>query len=173
MPLELDHPPTGDPAVASTPLAGAADPDGTAEEPTEPSPRLRYRFGDHTIDVAIIRLRRNPYLVESPERTFERIGWTVLHSSRVPHPKGEAGSLGLQRAGENLTLLWWFELGNRAFANPLYARRVLWSSWHLANRNLRLVRLEADGSVPAERLEEFARRLKWFPDEIPARSVPE
>ena len=171
MPVETAGPPGASRGIKATPFAPAPDPDADFENPLEASPHLRYRFGDHTIDVAIIRLRRNPYLVESPERTFERIGWQVLHSSRLPHPKGESGVLKLERAGEKLSLLWWFELGDRAFANPLYARRVLWSSWHLADRNLRLVRLEADGSVPAEGFEDFARRLKWFPEEEAAPTL--
>lgn len=158
--------------------AHPSDPEDAAAEPAEPvepdpsdepakdtvgaTPRLRLRYLDESIDVAVIQLRRNPYQVEAPERTFERLGWNVRDSARHPHPNGEAGFLRIAREGRTISILWWFELGDRAFANPLFARRILWSSWHLANRHLRLIRLETEGQLTAGQLSEFARQQNWF-----------
>lgn len=114
------------------------------------------------VQVSMAYPRKNPYLLESPERTLRRRGWNVVRRVRAAHPRGEAISLHLERQGSHATAMWWFELGDRAFANHLYARRVLWSGWHLADRHLRLVRLESTAISRPEDLIAIAERENWF-----------
>lgn len=114
------------------------------------------------VQITIATPRKNPYLLESPERTLRRHGWVVLERVRAAHPQGEATILKLERDGVRATAMWWFELGDRAFANHLYARRVLWSGWHLADRRLRLVRLESTAIHEPSELMAIARREGWF-----------
>ncbi|MBL9135429.1 MAG: hypothetical protein JNK85_06155 [Verrucomicrobiales bacterium] len=114
------------------------------------------------VQITIAFPRKNPYLLESPERTLQRHGWTVLERVRAAHPQGEATVLKLERDGARATAMWWFELGDRAFANHLYARRVLWSGWHLADRRLRLIRLESTAIHESSELIAIAQREGWF-----------
>jgi hypothetical protein len=116
------------------------------------------------VQITIAYPRKNPYLLESPERTLRRHGWVVLERVRAAHPEGEATVLRLERDGVRATAMWWFELGGRAFANHLYARRVLWSGWHLADRRLRLLRLESTAIQDPAELIAVARREAWFQD---------
>ncbi len=114
------------------------------------------------VQMMIAYPRKNPYLLQSPERTLRRGGWQVVERVRAAHPWGEAMTVKLEREGRTATAMWWFELGESAFSNHLYARRVLWSGWHLADRRLRLVRLESTAIDEPEDLIEVARREHWF-----------
>ncbi|MCC6231145.1 MAG: hypothetical protein IT580_00770 [Verrucomicrobiales bacterium] len=114
------------------------------------------------VHVTIAHPRMNPYLLESPERTFRKQGWRVIRRERVQHPHGEAMSIVLERESARATALWWFEVGQNAFANHLYARRVLWSGWHLADRRMRLVQLESTSLVDPRELTAVAERENWL-----------
>jgi hypothetical protein len=113
------------------------------------------------IHISITHPHQDPYLLESPERPLRRRGWRVVEAERVFHPQGEAKVMTLERSGELLATMWWFDWGNRAFVDHQFARRILWSGWHLADRHLRLVHLESSGSKPGE-LIALARRQVWF-----------
>ncbi len=140
-----------------------ADDSGTDDllAPLEPG-WFRVPSPHGAVQVMIALPRKNPYLLESPERTLRRRGWHVVERIRAPHPLGEATALKLERDGNTATAMWWFELGDRAFSNHLYARRILWSGWHLADRRLRLVRLESATLQHPHELIDIARRESWF-----------
>jgi len=116
------------------------------------------------VQVTMAHPSRSPYLLESPERTLARHGWEVVERVRTPLPHGEATALRVERNGVPATAMWWFELGPKAFANHLYARRVLWSGWHLADRRIRLVRLESTAVRDPRDLVAVAQRENWFRD---------
>jgi hypothetical protein len=121
------------------------------------------------IDLRITHPRRIPYLVESPYRSLERHGWQIGPIRHFPHPLGESAGLTASRGPHRVAFLWWFEQGGSAFANHRYARRVLWSSWYLANRDLRLVTLQSTVRSDPAQLVDHARRNDWFrPDPAPA-----
>jgi hypothetical protein len=115
-----------------------------------------------SVQLMIAFPRKNPYLLESPERTLRRRGWRIVERVRVQRPSGEAVALGLERNGVRATAMWWFEVGDRVFSNHVYARRVLWSGWHLADRGLRLIRLESTTLREPQELIAIARREDWF-----------
>ncbi|MGE3312812.1 MAG: hypothetical protein AB7O66_22815 [Limisphaerales bacterium] len=114
------------------------------------------------VQVSIAFPKKNPYLIESPENALERHGWQVVQRVRIRHPQGEAGALKIVRDGQYAAALWWFEQGPTSFSNHLYARRVLWSSWHLADRQLRHVRVESLAITDPNELAAFAARNDWF-----------
>lgn len=114
------------------------------------------------VHVSLAYPRKNPHLLTSPERALRRAGWRVTGRRRVLHPWGEAVVVTLARSGEQATAMWWFEQGERAFTHHRYAQRVLWSGWHLADRRLRLVRLESTAVRDPEELVAVARREGWF-----------
>lgn len=134
--------------------------------PSEPG-WTRLASAKGPVQMMIAHPRKNPYLLESPERTLRRRGWHLIERIRTRHPWGEAVVLKLEREGRVATAMWWFELGNSAFSNHLYARRVLWSGWHLADRRLRLIRLESTALAEPEELIEVARRENWFTSSSP------
>lgn len=117
------------------------------------------------VQTTIAYPRRNPYLLESPVRMLQRRGWQVVRTERFPHPKGEAIGVELANGDRRASALWWFEVGGAAFGNHLYARRVLWSSWHLANRSLRYVRLESSVLTDPADLVRHAVGQHWFADD--------
>jgi|GEM_PF-3219370 len=114
------------------------------------------------VQVSLAFPQKNPYLIESPERALERNGWQIVQHFQVPHPRGEAGVLKIVREGQYAATVWWFEQGSSSFSNHLYARRVLWSSWHLADRQLRLLRVESLAITDPRELAAFAARHNWF-----------
>lgn len=123
-----------------------------------------YQFLDRAglVQVSVAFPKKNPYLIESPERALERNGWQVVQRLRVPHPHGEVGGLKIVRDGQYAATLWWFDQGFATFSNHLYARRVLWSSWHLADRQLRHFRIESLAITDPKELASFAARHDWF-----------
>lgn len=136
-----------------------------------PSPRMTttgqtatYQFLDRAgmVQVSVAFPRKNPYLIESPEHTLARNGWQVVQRLRIPLPNGEATALKIVRDGQYASTLWWFDQGLRTFSNHLYARRVLWSSWHLADRRLRQLRVESLAITDPRELAAFAARHEWF-----------
>ena len=153
-----------------------ADPPSPPEDPAgfvPPKPRLvasdpaaSYQILDRLggVQVSISFPRKNPYLVESPERLLIRNGWQVLRRVPIRHPRGEATALEVERDGQRAATLWWFDQGPLSFSSPIYARRVLWSSWHLTDRRLRQVRLESLAITDPDQLARFAARHAWFPD---------
>jgi hypothetical protein len=114
------------------------------------------------VQISLSFPQKNPYLIESPERTLERNGWQIVQRLTVPHPRGEAGALKIVRDGQYAAALWWFEQGQSCFSNHLYARRVLWSSWHLADRQLRQLRIESLALTDPKDLAAFAASRNWF-----------
>ena len=114
------------------------------------------------VQISLSFPQKNPYLIESPERTLERNGWQIVQRLTIPHPRGEAGALKIVRDGQYAATLWWFEQGPSCFSNHLYARRVLWSSWHLADRQLRLLRIESLALTDPKDLAAFAASRNWF-----------
>ena len=118
------------------------------------------------IQVSIAYPMRMPYFIESFERTLQRNGWTVLDRRQVSLPDGEAAAVKVvARNGQTATALWWFDQGKRCFSNHLYALRVLWSTWHLADRGLRQVRIESYSVTDPQTLVDFAAERNWFRDQ--------
>ncbi len=115
--------------------------------------------------ITVARLRNNPSLLASPDQIYRSRGWRILERRIVDHPRGEAAVILAERDSSIATLLWWFERHDRAFTNHRYARRVLWSSWHLADRRLRLVRVESTAFRSIEELVAFAERNRWFTED--------
>ncbi|MBX3746872.1 MAG: hypothetical protein KF833_16300 [Verrucomicrobiae bacterium] len=115
------------------------------------------------VQVSLAYPRKSSYLLTSPEVALRRAGWRVTGRGWVEHPHGEAMVVRLERSGgEQATAMWWFEQGERAFSHARHARRILWSGWHLADRRLRLVRLESTAVRDPEDLVAVARREGWF-----------
>lgn len=142
------------PALPSHALSGADS--ATAQDPP---------FASDDPEGVLVRIqhpRGIPYLLESPQRTLERRGWRTVSSRTIPRPGGNAAAVVASRDGQSLGFLWWFEQGDTAFASHRFARRVLWSSWFLANRDLRLVTLQSSSLTQPDALIEHARRHQWF-----------
>lgn len=147
------------PGLAPAPATAMA----TAAESAETAdPLLATRSPVDGVDLFVTHPRHIPHLVESPSAAFQRRGWQVSAVRRIPHPRGEAGGAVATRQSARVGLLWWFEHDGRAFANHRYARRILWSSWHLANRDLRLVTLQSSVLADPLQLAEHARLGGWF-----------
>jgi len=120
------------------------------------------------IQVSIAHPMRMPYFIESFERTLQKNGWTVLDRRQIPVPGGEAAAVKVVAPnGQTATALWWFDQGDRCFSNHLYARRVLWSTWHLADRDLRQIRIESYSVTDPQALVDFAAARNWFRDRKP------
>lgn len=113
-------------------------------------------------DVTVSLPSRNPAQLEAPELALRRRGWTILRREVVPHPFGAAVALELERNQQPARAVYWFENDGEAFANYLQARRILWSSWNLSDRNLRLVLILSGVAETPEDFFAFARQQHWF-----------
>ncbi|MFN0067111.1 MAG: hypothetical protein ACKVYV_05680 [Limisphaerales bacterium] len=115
-------------------------------------------------EVTVSLPSRNPAQLEAPELALRRRGWVIRRREVVPHPFGTAVALELEleRNQQPARAVYWFENDGEAFANYLQARRILWSSWNLSDRNLRLVMiLSGVAETPGEFIA-FARQQHWF-----------
>lgn len=137
----------------------------TAQSEAEAAPAIEHLSllaGYRRFTVSISRPSRNPSQLEAPELALRRRGWHIDRREVTPHPHGIAVALTLERGGQPARAVYWFENGGRAFVNYLQARRILWSSWNLSDRNLRLVIMVSGGQEPPEEFFAFARQQDWF-----------
>ena len=103
-----------------------------------------------------------PYRLNAPERILKELGWHVLDRKLVNHPLGQGVELVIERGSEEARVLyWWIHRGN-AFANYMRGRRILWSGWHLSQRDFRLIILVSGDLSDDGVLEEFAATEDWF-----------
>jgi hypothetical protein len=145
--------------ATATDLLAPPGPATTNRAPADPwsAPRAYGRF-----EVTVALPSSNPAQLEAPELALQRRGWTVRSRALIRHPRGEAVHLHLERRGEPAHAVYWFENGPDTFSNYLQARRILWSSWNLADRNLRLVLLLSRVAERPDEFYDFAARQNWF-----------
>lgn len=143
-------------ATATDLLAPPEPPPTAVSNPLAPAP------GYGLFDVTVSLPSRNPAQLEAPELSLRRRGWTVTSRDVVPHPLGAAVVLGLERNQQPARAVYWFENGGQAFANYLQARRILWSSWNLSDRNLRLVLILSGAAETPADFFTFAAGQNWF-----------
>jgi hypothetical protein len=114
-----------------------------------------------------------PVRLNSPELMFESTVRRVVRRQFVVQPSGQARQLQFTRSGQTGCALYWFENGDRAFADYLRARRILWSGWNLTRRDLRLILLEAPKLSDPGQLVRFARTQNWFRDPTATAGLPQ
>ncbi|MHB8523552.1 MAG: exosortase-associated EpsI family protein [Limisphaerales bacterium] len=126
--------------------------------------KIRIRWQRQNLDLLVVRPTRIPVRVISPETILSSAGWRIVHRRFVPQPRGQVVELQLARLGQTGCALYWFENGDRAFADYLRARRILWSGWNLTRRDLRLILLHAPTESDPKKLVLFAKSQNWFRD---------
>ncbi|MBI4325092.1 MAG: hypothetical protein HY674_07485 [Chloroflexi bacterium] len=121
-----------------------------------------WQWQRHPMTLIVAHPVAQPIRISAPERVFQGQGWRVLRRRLVPHPRGQAVEVELRRGQESSAALYWFDQGDRAFANYQRARRILWSGWNLTRRELRLVVLQARTSAGSSHLTSLAQSQDWF-----------
>lgn len=132
-------------------------------EPASPwSERYEIEWSGKQFELRIALASPVPIDILSTELVLRREQWIPEDRVLIPHDRGQAASLDLQRPGRTAHAVYWFHHGNRTFVNHLRARRVLWSSWNLSRRDLHFYMLIGDTPVKSEDLVEFAQGQRWF-----------
>ncbi|MEK7685944.1 MAG: exosortase-associated EpsI family protein [Verrucomicrobiota bacterium] len=121
-----------------------------------------WQWQQHSMTLIMAHPVAQPIRISAPERLFQGQGWRVLRRRLIPHARGQAVEVELRRGQETRVALYWFDQGDRAFANYQQARRILWSGWNLTRRELRLVVLQARSSAGSSHLTPFAQSQDWF-----------
>ncbi len=124
--------------------------------------QLSWPWHQHPMTVIVAHPAAQPIRISAPERVLQGQGWSVLRRRLIPHPRGQAVEVELLRGQETSTALYWFDQGDRAFANYRQARRILWSGWNLTRRELRLIVVQAPFPAASLRLTSFAQSQDWF-----------
>ena len=124
-------------------------------------------WGHKKVVVFAARPTARPAGLLAPERIALARGWKVAQREYLAHPRGRCMALLLERGDERAAAVYWFDHGARAFASFQRARRVLWSGWNLARRDLRLVFLQSAEIQDPAKLLSFAKQEGGF--SFPAR----
>jgi hypothetical protein len=114
------------------------------------------------MELIVARPSRSSHKLSAPETIIKSWEWNVVARRLIPIEHGQAAELRLERRGQSGIALYWFDHAGNRFTNYLRGRRVLWSGWNLAKRDLRLILLISGAKVAPEQLVAFAHSQNWF-----------
>jgi len=114
------------------------------------------------VEVIIARPSRRAYELKAPESMFRSWEWRIVGRRLIPSEHGQAAELQLERHGHDGSAIYWFDHAGNRFTNYLRGRRVLWSGWNLAKRDLRLIVLISGTARDPAGLVAFAESQNWF-----------
>lgn len=103
-----------------------------------------------------------PCELNAPERILKNLGWEIQDRKLIGHPLGQAVELRIERDHEKGSVIYWWLHRTQAFANYLRGRRILWSGWHLAHRDFRLIILVSGNPYSTAEIKDFAASQNWF-----------